>query len=57
MPSEPIQRGKTHRVVVEIKGPVTQEKLAKFHKDLKGVVKRVRGKVVQKRRRRPKKRS
>ncbi len=55
MPSEPIQRGKTHRVVVEIKGPVTKEKLVKFHKDLKGVVKKVRGKVVQKRRRRKKK--
>jgi tRNA U54 and U55 pseudouridine synthase Pus10 len=55
MPSEPIQRGKTHRVVVEIKGPVTKEKLVKFHKALKGVVKKVRGKVVQKRRRRKKK--
>jgi hypothetical protein len=55
MPSEPIQRGKTHRVVVEIKGPVTKEKLVKFHKDLKGVVKKVRGKVVPKRRRRKKK--
>ena len=39
MPSEPVQRGRTHRVVVEVRGPVTKEKLAKFHKDLKRVVK------------------
>jgi len=36
---------------------VTKEKLAKFHKDLKRVVKTVRGKVVPKRRRRKKKSS
>jgi hypothetical protein len=57
MPSEPVQRGRTHRVVVEVRGPVTKEKLAKFHKDLKRVVKSVRGKVVPKRRRRKKKSS
>lgn len=51
MPSEPVQKGETHRVIVEIQGPVKKEKLAKFHKDLKGLVRTVRGKVVEKSRR------
>ena len=52
MPSEPVQKGETHRVIVEIQGPVSKEKLANFHKALKGLVRTVRGKVVEKRRRR-----
>ncbi len=51
MPSEPVQKGETHKVIVEIQGPVSKEKLAGFHKALKALVKTVRGKVVEKRRR------
>jgi hypothetical protein len=51
MPSEPVLKGETHRVVVEIKGPLAKDKLAKFHKELRALARSVRGKVVEKRRR------
>ncbi len=51
MPSEPVQKGETHKVVIEIQGPLSKEKLAEFHKALKALAKSVRGKVVEKRRR------
>lgn len=51
MPSEPVQKGETHRVVVEIQGPLSKEKLAAFHKALRALAKSVRGKIVEKRRR------
>jgi hypothetical protein len=51
MPSEPVQKGETHRVVVEIQGPLSKDKLAQFHKALKALARTVRGKVVEKRRR------
>jgi hypothetical protein len=51
MPSEPVRKGETHTVVVEIQGSLSKEKLAEFHKALKVLAKTVGGRVVEKHRR------
>jgi hypothetical protein len=50
MPSEPVQKGKTRKVIIEIKGPVSKEQLVEFHKELRALARTVRGTVVAKRR-------
>ena len=46
MPSEPVPKGQTRKVVIEIKGPVSKEQLVEFHKELRALARTVKGKVV-----------
>jgi hypothetical protein len=55
MPSEPIQKGKTRKVVIEIKGPASREQLVAFHKELRVLARTVKGTIAK--RSRPKKKS
>lgn len=48
----PLRKGTTHRVVVELKGPMNQERVGKFHQELAELLKKYRGKVTEKRRQR-----